>query len=203
MDQQVPRIVAFVLLLGFALVWGINLLRVGISRGVFYSRHESLAFVLFSRVLAVASLGGLVVYISDPPSMVWSQLGLATWLRLLGAPVSATGIALLWWVLSTLGRNFSVSLTTESHTLVTDGPYRWVRHPMYTAFVLTFAGLSLVSANWFTAVSAALLYGAAMVIRTPHEERLLIEAFGQEYRAYMERTGRFFPKVDRLTRRWS
>lgn len=195
MEERVFRILVLMLLAAFALVWGTNLLRVGVSRGVVYSRQEGLGSAFFTRTLAIASFTGLVLYVGDPRSMAWSQLSAPTWMRLLGAPISATGVSLLWWVLSTLGRNFSMSLTTEGHTLVTQGPYRWVRHPMYTAFVLIFGGLFLLTANCFIGASAGFLYGAAMLIRTPREERLLIEAFGDEYRRYMERTGRFLPKL--------
>jgi protein-S-isoprenylcysteine O-methyltransferase Ste14 len=74
---------------------------------------------------------------------------------------------------------------------------------MYTAFLAAFTGLVLVCANWFVGLAAGLGYGAAMLIRTPGEERMLIEEFGDEYRAYMARTGRFLPKAGRLTRRCS
>jgi len=204
MDEGIFRLVALILLLAFGLVWGANLLRVGISKDVFYSKHERLSMALFSRGLIAASIVGLVLYVGEPGTMAWSQVSIPVWVRLFGVPVSAVGVVLLWWVLSTLDRNFSMSLAIrQGQTLVTDGPYRWVRHPMYTAFLAAFTGLVLVCANWFVALAAGLAYGAAMLIRTPGEERMLIGEFGDEYRAYMARTGRFLPKVRRLTRRCS
>ncbi len=200
MDEGTFRLVALILLLAFGLVWGANLLRVGISKDTFYSKHESLSMALFSRGLIAASIVGLVLYVDEPGTMAWSQVSMPGWVRLLGVPVAAVGVVLLWWVLSTLGRNFSMSLAIrQGQTLVTDGPYRWVRHPMYTAFLAAFTGLVLVCANWFVGLAAGLGYGAAMLIRTPGEERMLIEEFGDEYRAYMARTGRFLPKAGRLT----
>ena len=202
MDESTFRMVALILLLAFGLVWGVNLLRVGISKDVFYSKRESLSMALFSRGVIAACIVGLVAYVDEPETMAWSQVDLPVWLRLLGAPVAAVGVVLLWWVLSTLGRNFSMSLAIKrGQTLVTDGPYRWVRHPLYTAFLAAFTGLALVCANWFVGLAAGLGFGAAMLIRTPDEERMLVEEFGDEYRAYMARTGRFLPTAGLLTRR--
>jgi protein-S-isoprenylcysteine O-methyltransferase Ste14 len=203
MNEGIFRLLTLVLLLAFALVWGINLLRVGISRDVLYSKHESLWFALVSRGLIAASIVGAVAFVDDPQSAAWSHLELPSSVRLIGIPVGSGGIALLWWVLSTLGRNFSMSLPTEGHALVTDGPYRWVRHPMYTAFAAVFTGLFLTSANWFVGATAGIALGAVMVIRTPREERTLLGAFGERYQTYMRHTGRFFPKAGCLTRRAS
>jgi protein-S-isoprenylcysteine O-methyltransferase Ste14 len=188
-------------LLVFMLVWAANLLRVGFSRDVFYSRREGLIFALFSRALIIAAIVGVVVYVRSPQRMAWASLPLPTWVRILGLPLVVGGIGLLSWVLIALGRQFSTSLVIRSgHTLVIRGPYRWVRHPMYTTFCLFFLGLFLLCANWFVGVTAGLAYGWVMLVRTPQEERMLLERFGGEYRAYMEHTGRFVPKAGRLTR---
>ncbi len=80
------------------------------------------------------------------------------------------------------------------HTLVTTGPYQWVRHPFYVAFGLAVTADSLVTANWFLALAGAVTIGL-IVIRTTTEERYLIERCGDAYRDYMKRTGRFFPRI--------
>lgn len=66
---------------------------------------------------------------------------------------------------------------------------------MYPAFAMIFAGFFLLSASWFVGGTAAVAFGAAMIIRTPQEERMLLETFGDEYVAYMRRTGRFLPRL--------
>jgi protein-S-isoprenylcysteine O-methyltransferase Ste14 len=83
-------------------------------------------------------------------------------------------------------------VTRKEHTLVTTGPYRWVRHPFYVAFALAVLANSLVTANWFLFVTGGVVF-VLLVVRTRKEEHRLIERFGDEYRAYMRRTGRFFP----------
>jgi protein-S-isoprenylcysteine O-methyltransferase Ste14 len=85
-------------------------------------------------------------------------------------------------------------VTRRAHTLVTSGPYRWVRHPFYDATALSMLANALAAANWFL-----LLTGSAVLIlivaRTRKEEANLRLRFGDSYQAYVERTGRFVPKV--------
>ncbi|MGW8251833.1 MAG: methyltransferase family protein, partial [Anaerolineales bacterium] len=76
---------------------------------------------------------------------------------------------------------------------VTYGPYRWVRHPLYTVGFMMFIGLSLLAANWFIALMLVLGF-VPLAMRTPIEEAHLVERFGDEYRRYMRRTGRYLPR---------
>jgi protein-S-isoprenylcysteine O-methyltransferase Ste14 len=88
----------------------------------------------------------------------------------------------------------SIVVTRREHTLVIDGPYRWVRHPFYGSVVLFVLGMSLIAANWFLLVTGGLVIGL-LIIRTRTEEEKLLGHFGDSYRAYVERTGRFVPKI--------
>jgi protein-S-isoprenylcysteine O-methyltransferase Ste14 len=81
----------------------------------------------------------------------------------------------------------------EQHELVTAGPFRWVRHPLYAIGTTFFASLSVVAANWFMAL-ASLSVLVMLLVQLPEEERLL-ERFGGEYAEYMERTGRLLPRL--------
>ena len=104
---------------------------------------------------------------------------------------------LLFWTFHSLGKNLTDTVVTRrEHTLVTHGPYRWVRHPFYIVVFLWGLSMSLLTANWLL----ALLGGAAvmmLVARTRVEEDKLAERFGDEYHAYARRTGRFLPLVRR------
>ena len=118
-----------------------------------------------------------------------------SWSQWLGVGLGAAGLILLVWVHHTLGRRWSTNLQLrEEHTLVTGGPYRWARHPMYTALFSFFAGLVLVSASWLVAL---LVVVAILVLyaRIGEEETMMIEQYGDEYRAYMQQTGRFLPRL--------
>ena len=109
------------------------------------------------------------------------------------------GAGALWMFRLThraLGRNWSVSLDIrESHTLVTCGVYRYVRHPMYTAFWLWAVAQALLLPNWVAGLSGLVGFGTLYILRVREEERLLCEEFGDHYRAYMQRTARLLPKL--------
>ena len=86
----------------------------------------------------------------SPAWMRWSQLDMPMWLRMEGAPNGVAGLLLFFLVFRSLGDNVTPTTQTRiKHTLVTAGPYRLVRHPMYSAGVVLFAAYFLLSANWF------------------------------------------------------
>ena len=113
----------------------------------------------------------------------------------LGLVVMAAGFWLFYRSHADLGTNWSITLQTrESHSLVTDGIYERIRHPMYAAiFLLSIAHLLFVS-NWIVAPAYLLSFGLLYVFRVAHEERMMLDRFGSEYRAYMRRSGRLLPK---------
>ena len=102
----------------------------------------------------------------------------------------------MMWTMLALGSNYRGAMGLHpNHKLVTHGPYRFVRHPMNGVFPMASMVLFLMSANWVIGIGALIVIGTISIVRTPIEERQLIERFGEEYRAYMRRTGRFFPRV--------
>lgn len=139
--------------------------------------------------------GGVLVYLVNPAWMAWSQVDLPAGLRWGGAALLALDLPLMYWMFSSLGKNITHTVATrKEHELVTWGPYRWVRHPLYAFAMLAAAGLALLAANWFVALTAAATF-AVLIARTSLEEQRLVERFGDEYRRYMQRTGRFFPRI--------
>jgi len=138
----------------------------------------------------------ILAYMLNPGWMSWSAMPLPAWLRWLGAATGLATLPLVYWLFSSIGNNISeTALTKEKHILVTHGPYRWVRHPLYSAAAIILVSLSILAANWFMlAMSCVAFLGiAALVI--PREEAELIRKFGNEYQEYMERTGRFLPRL--------
>ncbi|MCC6615992.1 MAG: isoprenylcysteine carboxylmethyltransferase family protein [Anaerolineae bacterium] len=164
---------------------------VSVKRRVVYHENPMLTVL---RILVVPLLIAFVLYVFVPNSLPWATVELPTWLRLAGVPIALAGVALLAWVHHTLGKNFSGRLELRSdHTLVTSGPYRWMRHPMYTAFILSLGGGFLVSANWCIGLLPLIAILFIMIVRTPQEEAMMIDQFGETYRAYMQRTARYLP----------
>jgi protein-S-isoprenylcysteine O-methyltransferase Ste14 len=156
--------------------------------------QEGLAILLTLRPIGLAGVIGLIAFMVNPSSMAWSSLPLPNWLRWAGVGVGISGGGLLLWTFDTLGPNLTDTVVTrKTHTLVTHGPYRWVRHPFYDSGALCILANSLVASNWFLLLTGTLAL-SLLVVRTRKEEENLLMRFGDDYRAYMERIGRFWPK---------
>jgi len=165
------------------------------STGETLDRWKEGPYILFTlRPLGIAVMVGLFAYMVNPARMAWSSLPLPTWLRWVGVGVAVFGGALFIWTLRNLGKNLTDTVVTRrEHTLVTTGPYRWVRHPFYVAAALTLLGNSLAAANWFL-LGGGLLVFTLLAIRTRIEEAELLARFGGAYEEYMGRTHRFLPR---------
>ena len=189
--EQTFRII---LILGFATVMPVGVyhrLRAHLTGEKLDRRQEGL-FTL--RPIGLAGMIGLITYMIDPSLMAWSSVPLPTWLRWVGVVLGINAGVLLILTFRTLGKNLTDTVVTrEKHTLVTSGPYGWVRHPFYVAFISAVTANSLVAANWYIALTGGLAFGV-IVLRTRIEEEKLLERFGEEYSRYMVRTGRFFPR---------
>ena len=158
-------------------------------------REEGLPTIIALRSSGLALLLSVMAYLLNPRWMEWSSLSLPAWLRWSGAGLGAATLPLTYWVFRSLGKNITPTVETrENHELVTSGPYRWVRHPLYSVGTSFFVSLSLVAANWFVGLGG-LSALVMLLVRLPKEEAKLIERFGDEYRVYMERTGRFLPRL--------
>ena len=152
-------------------------------------------------MLTLIKLGGLLLWLSpllyliNPRWLAWSKIGLPEWARWLGVGIGLLCVLGIYWLFNSIGSGITpTSATRKQHTLVTRGPYRWVRHPLYTVGASLFISFGMLADNWFIAGLGILTF-ILMAIRTPKEEANLIEKFGDEYREYMKRTGRFFPKL--------
>jgi protein-S-isoprenylcysteine O-methyltransferase Ste14 len=118
------------------------------------------------------------------------------WLRWLGAFVLAGGITLLGFSHYYLGKSFhSLVVLKDEHTLVQAGPYRWIRHPIYLAYLMNYAGGGLLASNWVLTLVPAGLYVILVGLRMGKEEEILQTQFGQAYDEYMKGTGRLFPRI--------
>lgn len=122
------------------------------------------------------------------PSLAWA-----------GAIVAAAALLLFYLTHRALGRNWSVSLDLrESHKLVTSGIYTYVRHPMYSAFWLWAIAQALLLPSWIAGPAGLVGFGTLYFFRVGEEEKLMSEAFGDEYRDYIDRTGRVIPRLDKV-----
>jgi len=115
-------------------------------------------------------------------------------IQYLGLLLIPAGLALREWAIIKLGRFFSRTVQVETgHKIITEGPYRWIRHPAYTGMILIYLGIALALGTWLgVLVTLGLMLGAT-IYRISVEEKVLLEAFGTAYRDYMKRTWRLFP----------
>lgn len=154
-----------------------------------------------SVMMNVIRIGGLIlwlspfVYLINPAWMAWSKIGLPEWVRWLGVGLGILCVFGIYWLFSSIGSGITpTSATRKEHRLATNGIYKYIRHPLYTigsSFIISFG---MMADNWFIALFGILAF-ILMAIRTPKEEANLVEKFGDEYREYMKRTGRFLPKL--------
>ena len=135
-------------------------------------------------------------YIFFPGAFAWAYVQYPDGLRWLGAVSLAIGITLLGVSHHHLGKSFhSFVVTKEGQMFVDSGPYRWIRHPIYTAFIINYVGGGLLAGSWVLTFVPVLLYGVLVVLRVKNEEQAMLEQFGQVYADYMQRTSRFLPFI--------
>lgn len=162
----------------------------------FSSEEEGRAVAIPLRVAGALMWLYPFFYIVAPrPWVAWSTVDVGALARWLGVVVAFLILPVALWTQRSLGDNVTTTvITREEHELVTAGPYRWIRHPLYTLGLIYFGSLALVSASWFLLVVSTLSF-VMVALRTPIEEEKLIQRFGDEYREYMKRTGRFLPRL--------
>jgi protein-S-isoprenylcysteine O-methyltransferase Ste14 len=185
------------LMIGLLVLLGIGVFhRLKARTGEKLDRKQEGLFVLVSlRLVALIGMIALAAYLLNPANLGFSAVPLPDWLRWGGVGVGCVTLCLLFWTLRSLGKNLTDTVVTRRHhTLITRGPYRWVRHPFYVCAGLMALSVFLVSANAFFFVTGAFIL-LLLTLRTRVEEANLLSRFGEDYRKYMERTGRFFPRL--------
>jgi len=166
----------------------------GIARAVGGTRDRILLVIaavgqfFLPLLYVVVSIGTGAALPGDYPFKPWQG-----WLGLL---VLICALILFRITHKQLGRNWSISLETrDGHKLVTEGIYGWVRHPMYSSFILSAVAQAFLLPNWIAGPVGLVAIAILFFMRVPREEAMMVEQFGDEYRAYMKRTARVVPGV--------
>jgi len=163
--------------------------------------QESRRYSVLLSVLICYEVFTFFLYLLAPSVLAWASVPLFPWVRWLGLALALGALGLFVWVHRHLGRNFSVNLRISGdQALVTTGPYRWVRHPMYTAFTVLHLAAFLMTANWFIGVTWMGGLLLILALRVKREEAMMLAHFGEEYGLYMRRTGRLLPSLRRMLR---
>ncbi len=113
-----------------------------------------------------------------------------------GLVITLAGVALASWSRIELGQYFSTTLgVKKEHQLITTGPYRWIRHPIYTGLLLLLLGAALVHNSGSTLLMLFVPFCIFFYWQSVLEERLLENHLGDAYRRYRDRTGRLLPRI--------
>jgi len=154
------------------------LLRVGVALGII------LALRLSARLNGGSVPRGLVMYWQQPPAILgWSA-----------AALTVCGIAFAIWARVYLGQNWSSHPTVKvDHELVTSGPYRYVRHPIYTGLMLAAFGAALIVSPFGFVIFVVIFL--VFFFRIDKEEKLLLALFPNEYAVYQTQTKRLIPFI--------
>lgn len=186
---------ALVILVGSLALSAYHRRRARAATGAIPRRAEGPLFLLARALLTLPLFGSVVLYLINPAWMAWAALDAPQTLRWFGVGLGLLTVPCVHWVLSSLGSNVSETvLTKNDHALVQHGPYRWVRHPLYTTGIALFVALGLLAANAFILCMAALALVAIRTVVIPPEEAALHERFGPQYTAYMQHTGALWPR---------
>lgn len=146
-------------------------------------------------ILAVSGIS-LLIYLVNSNWMAWAHSEFPEWLSWVGVGAGVIGTPLLFWTHYTLGKNFFGGMKIgQDHKIVTDGPYQWMRHPMYTAFFLIGFSYWFLSENWMVGIPWMLGAIHVVLTRMKPEEEMMVEKFGEIYLNYQKSTGRFLPKL--------
>jgi len=150
-------------------------------------------------ILGYIWVGGMILYCLFPNWIMFLSIPLPDWFRLIMVGIAALGTGIVFWAYWALGKNWvhafetSEFLQRQRQTLVTSGPYHYVRNPVYLGAFIFMSALGLVAANLLILL-CGLAVAALICTQAWNEEAMLIDKFGEEYREYMKRTPRFIPK---------
>jgi len=161
---------------------------------IFASNQENLRTLVPMGIAGGLTLPGIFAYIGDPNLIAWGRIAIPIEMRWVGVVIWGMGALGEVWVLRYLGEAYSPILrVTKDRALTTEGPYRWVRHPFYSFGLPFFLGFGLVASSGLILIGLAGLI-VVVPMRARAEEAILLREFGDRYRSYMARTGRFFPR---------
>jgi protein-S-isoprenylcysteine O-methyltransferase Ste14 len=192
----------------FRLIAAVQLLAMGVVRAYFGApstkespetrpapRAESAWLTTILGLIALLHFGAIFAYLANPTLLRWSAFEVGTSIRWLAIALSCLGVSGEIWAAVSLGASYSPLLrVSNERALVTAGPYRWVRHPLYAFWIPVMTGWGLAARSWFILISGAVLILVLRIVRVPREEAMMVGGFGESYRQYITRTGRFLPR---------
>lgn len=159
-----------------------------------FTQHQKFTKSMLIKYIIAVPL--LFLYLS--PIIDFATININQLIRILiGFPVIFIGFYLFISAHHHLGKNWSTIVEgrlPKSKRLIKTGPYKYIRHPIYSAAFITIIGFGILSANWILFIVPFLIFLILYLIRMPKEEKTLVKHFGKEYSDYMKKTGRLTPR---------
>ena len=187
----------------FKIVYFVEFLLISVVRSTHTAKYRTLKTILDRKTLLDVVLLGLAgICMLIPLVYVFSSVldfadyALPNWVGWTGVVLFGLATWVLWRSHADLGRNWTPTLgIRDEHRLVTEGVYKYIRHPMYAAHWLWAIAQVLMLHNWIAGYSFLVIVVPHYLLRVNLEEQMMLGQFGEEYRAYMERTGRMIPRL--------
>jgi len=165
------------------------------SRSASVAKSHKTALETGLLVLAWVGFFVPLIWVASP-NLRFAEYPLRTGPLVAGVMCFVIGLWLFYRSHADLGTNWSITLEVrEGHRLITQGVYRRIRHPMYSALALYSVGQALVIPNWVAGLSNLVAFAVLIALRVGAEERMMAQQFGSEYAAYTARTKRLIPHV--------
>ena len=186
----------------FKIIYFLAFVLASIIRGSQTKKHKKEATIFRQKFL----LDSILIGLNGLAMLIQLIYVFTSWLDFanysLPVPVAIVGILLflfycwlLWRSHKDLGRNWTIFIELrEKHTLITDGIYKYIRHPMYGAHLIWAISLPMILHNWIAGFFFILFFIPMYLYRVPREEKMMLEQFGNQYRDYMKKTGRMLPR---------
>lgn len=164
--------------------------------GINQLAHEVRGLVVFRAFVGVVFYAALIGWLFDVSWLRWAYFSADVRVRVAAAILLVPTIVFFAWSFAAIGTNYrgGVGLHAE-HSLVTSGPYRYVRHPIYVAFITLMVLVMGISGDWLLGISGLVLVITIAMVRIPIEERELAARFGTEWLTYTCRTGMIVPRI--------
>lgn len=187
----------------FKIIFLAEFITISIVRGIYTSRYKSQKMTeddsdrgnIF--LLKLTGIGMVIplLYLFSP-WLKFADYSLPIWVGWIGTMIFALAIIVLWRSHADLGRNWTIIPgIRDDHKLITNGIYKYIRHPMYAAHFLWAIAQVLMLHNWIAGFSFIVTLIPFYLDRVNHEEKVMFDKFGDEYKEYMNKSGRVFPKI--------
>jgi protein-S-isoprenylcysteine O-methyltransferase Ste14 len=166
----------------------INFIKKEGGTGIIFEQ-DAKTLLLFRSIIPAVLIVSVFIYFSR-----FGQYEPFTIIFLLGYLLIITGLIVRWIAVLSLGKAFTVKVSIlKDQSLKTDGIYKKIRHPSYTGFLMYYLGLGLIMQNWICLSILTIAPLVVVLLRIKQEELVLSGHFGDQYKAYTQKTWKLFP----------